>query len=140
MTQSQLENWTSLIKEEEMDISTNGFQVPEGHRVKIWKMKVIAMPILIRVLGRIAKKTFKRKGGTRNPRKNWNWIDHSTSMIDKNTCKSSGEPRLAVTWISMETTSYYKWEKIVRNKMMKIIMIIFLDFQCTTYTLSARSC
>ena len=51
---------------------------------KLWKMKVMVIPTIVRVLGAVSKSQEKR-WGSRDLRKNRDLLDHSTGEINQNT-------------------------------------------------------
>ena len=56
-------------------------------------MKVVVVPIIIRVLGLFAKSVEKKLKELEIKRKNWNHPDHRTVKIGQSTQKSSGDTR-----------------------------------------------
>ena len=87
---------------------------------KVWNMKVMVIPIIVRVLGTVPKNLKKRRT---DQRKNRNQLDHSTANIREDTKNNPGDlKRLAVTHTPVETISQCWFEKPVTGK---IIIIIF---------------
>ena len=64
----------------------------------LWTMKERVITIVVGMLVTVPKRMEKETGGTGGQRKNWEYKDHSSVKISKNTEKGPGDlRRLAVT-------------------------------------------